>query len=128
MAHHEGWQEEPWGADEESVWQEEFSSSDPDPAQEEPEPDEDVWREHVITRLILASDRLACLNLLQKVDRMDARADELRDSKDRWDHFSEWKVRCHAHRLRQGVERLVRFYRGASGEGESGFGREIEEM
>jgi hypothetical protein len=128
VADYDGWEEEPWGADEESAWQDQSSSSDADPAWEEFGPDEDAWREYVITKLILASDRLACLNLLQKVDRMDARADELRDSKDRWDHFSEWKVRCHAHRLRQGVERLLGFYKGASGNGKSGFGREIEEM
>ncbi len=126
MADHDGWREEPWGADEESAWQDQFSSSDADPPQEEFTPEEDAWREYVITRLILASDRLACLNLLQRVDRMDARAAELRDSKDRWDHFSEWKVRCSAHRWRQGVERLVCFYKGASGNGESGFGLQIE--
>ncbi len=127
MAEHEGWQEEPWGADEESASEAEFSSSDAHPAWKEFISDEDAWREYEITRLILASDRLACLNLLQKADRLDARAAELRDSEHGWDRYGAGRLGCRAHWLRQGVERLLRFYKGASGNGESGFGRQIEE-
>lgn len=115
MADGDEWTEDPWTPDEGSGWPDE--SSYDGPLHDEIEAAEHAWREYVITRLILSSDRLACSNLLEEADRLEERAAELRESDHQWHRYGAWRLGRRASRLRQGVGRLLNYYKGAGRNG-----------